>query len=75
MNEQVIAPGEAWEAVERLKIGVDYNRLSGKWCATIYETNTWIAKLGWGATPLEAVANLLERIGETVTTQVEVANA
>ena len=72
MNEQIIAPGEAWEAVERLKLDISYNSVRNEWCAFWRESKKYA--LGWGASPLEAVAQLLERIGETATTQVEVAN-
>ena len=74
MTERFIAPGEAWEAVERLKITVDWNRLLSEWCASTQDLRGKRADIGWGTTPLEAVAHLLERIGETATTQVEVAN-
>lgn len=72
--EQKMTALEAWEAVERLRICVDFNGLVSEWCASTYNSNGWRANIGWGATPLEAVAHLLERIGETATTQVEVAN-
>ena len=72
MNEQTIAPGEAWEAVERFKLDISYNSARNEWCAVRCETNRF--QLGWGDSPMGAVAQLLERIGETVTTQVEVAN-
>jgi len=72
MEQQIIAPGEAWEAVERFKLDISYNSARNEWCAVRCETNRF--QLGWGAAPLEAVAQLLERIGETPTTQVEVAN-
>jgi len=74
MNEQIIAPGEAWEAVERLKININHITSPcefGQWYATAPGPK-W--KLGWGDSPMGAVAALLERLGETATTQVEVAN-
>jgi len=74
MTEIIIAPGEAWEAVERLKINVGHNTVTNEWVASPPYVEGMRFTVGWGATPLEAVAHLLERIGETVTTQVEVAN-
>jgi len=72
MNEQTITPGEAWEAVERFKLDISYSSARNEWCAVRCETNRF--QLGWGAAPLQAIACLLERLGETATTQVEVAN-
>lgn len=71
METKIIALGEAWEAVERLRICVDYNPRVREWCAATREPIV----LGWGATPLQAVAQLLERIGKTAnaSAKVEVA--
>jgi len=71
MNEQIIAPGEAWEAVERLRITVAYGFVTDRWYATAHHPQVLVA---CGPTALEALAKLLERIGQTATTQVEVAN-
>lgn len=66
-----ITASEAWEAVERLRMCVDYNPKVREWCAAVYQPT----RVGWGVTPVEAVAQLLERIGETATVCAEVANA
>ena len=76
MTNDVIAPGEAWEEVERLKININYSTKPcefGQWYATA-PGDKW--HLGWGNEPLEAVANLLERIAAQKTRQqeMEVAN-
>jgi hypothetical protein len=71
MTTQVITPAEAWQEVERLKACVDYNRVAGKWCAAT-SADKW--HLGWGATPLEAVGQLLSRIAEAAT-KAEAVNA
>jgi hypothetical protein len=70
--KQEITALEAREAVERFKLDVSYNSSRNEWCAVRCETNRF--ELGWGNAPLEAVAHLLERIGEAAPTQVEVAN-
>jgi len=63
MDTEIIAPGEAWEEVERLKIDINHNRIDGKWYATYrHESGQW--DIGSGGAPLEAVAHLLARIAE-----------
>ena len=75
--KQEITAAEAMEAIERLKGEVGYNRKTRSFCASANLSSVAEKpdfQLGWGATPLQAVAQLLERIGETATTQVEVAS-
>lgn len=61
MQTEIIAPAEAWEAVDRLKIDISHNRTNGEFCASVEKPKF---QVGWGKTPLEAVGNLLVRIGE-----------
>ena len=62
MTTDVITPAEAWEAVERLKVSIGYNTDSKEWCASPPYLGATRFTLGWGASPLDAVANLLERM-------------
>lgn len=68
--KQEITAAEAMEAIERLRIDM-YPLRSGKWCATVLEP---VYKWGWGDSAIGAVAQLLERIGETAMVRAEVAN-
>ena len=61
MKLRTVTPREAWEEVARLKIAIDFNRKNSTWCAC---SQVEPYSLGWGASPLEAVGHLLERIGE-----------
>ena len=73
METRTITPAEAWEEVERLKIDIYPNRKTDDWVASVQKP---VFTYGHGAEPLEAVTNLLERIGETANEQAkEVANA
>lgn len=58
----IIAPAEAWEAVERLDIDITHNGINKEWCASVSKPRF---QVGWGSTPLEAVGNLLMRLGGT----------
>lgn len=78
MTTDVISAAEAWRAVEWLKLDIHYNRKAQKWCASFCEgtiEDCLTVKLGWGDTPLEAVGDLLARIGEAATVRAESANA
>lgn len=71
MTTGVITPGEAWEEMEHLKITVAPNYGSGEWYAHT-PADGW--QIGWGATPLEAIGNLLTLIGEAAAAKAEAAN-
>lgn len=64
MTDTVITPAEAMGQMERLRIDVSLSRRRNEWCASRWEPDEYDNRpnIGWGATPLEAVANLLERI-------------
>ncbi len=66
-----ITAKEAWEAVERLRLDVSFNNILSQWCVVWPQSVKFDS--GWGDTPVEAVAQLLVRIGETAT-KVEVAS-
>ena len=79
MTNNVISAGEAWAEVERLQISVNWNEVKEQWCATYKSAHQtpwggyWI--LGWGSTPLEAVADVRARIGEVATAKAEAVSA
>jgi len=62
MTTDVISPGEAWETVQRLRAWLIFNSRDGKWYVDVPGQ---VLHFGVGDEPLEAVANLLERIAAT----------
>jgi len=66
MTEIVITEREAWEEVKRRKIDIYPSRKTDKWIASVQQP---MFAFGYGLEPLEAVANLLERISEDAAKQ------
>jgi len=68
MTTDVITPAEAWEEVERRRIDISPSRSTSEFCASVSEPKFAV---GWGSEPLEAVANLLQRLGRETAEQVK----
>ena len=71
MTNNVISAGEAWEEVERLKVNINFNHTDGKWYA---HTPGSLWDIGWGDSPLEAIACLLARLGKMAAAKAEAAS-
>jgi len=70
MTELVITAMEAWEEVDRLGVWIIRNSRDGKWYADI-PGQAFI--IGAGDSPLEAMTNLLGRVGEDANKQAKEA--